>query len=64
MLSRWEHALRNDPAYNPNLTLDQCDFGLAWPPRDLVEPGLASVRTDIDWHNTANGQCTPGGGRY
>jgi GT2 family glycosyltransferase len=33
MRSRWADALRADPAYNPNLTLDRCDFSLAWPPR-------------------------------
>jgi len=26
-------ALRSDPAYNPNLSLDAEDFSLAWPPR-------------------------------
>jgi len=30
---RWSHLLLNDPAYNPNLTLDYSDFSLAWPPR-------------------------------
>nr|WP_306824169.1 glycosyltransferase family 2 protein [Acidithiobacillus ferrooxidans] len=30
---RWGGVLRNDPAYNPNLTLDREDFSLAWPPR-------------------------------
>ncbi|HTZ07505.1 MAG TPA: glycosyltransferase [Acidimicrobiales bacterium] len=31
---RWgPRALRSDPAYNPNLTLDAEDFSLAWPPR-------------------------------
>ena len=33
MKMRWGEALLNDPAYNPNLTLDSEDFGLAWPPR-------------------------------
>jgi glycosyltransferase involved in cell wall biosynthesis len=33
MHQRWGDALRNDPAYNPNLTLDFEDFSLAWPPR-------------------------------
>ncbi len=33
MQQRWGDLLLNDPAYNPNLTLDFCDFGLAWPPR-------------------------------
>jgi len=25
--------LQDDPAYNPNLTLESEDFALAWPPR-------------------------------
>jgi hypothetical protein len=33
MVSRWGDALSNDPAYNPNLTLESEDFALAWPPR-------------------------------
>ena len=33
MLSHWSEAIRHDPAYNPNLTLDRADFGLAFPPR-------------------------------
>jgi O-antigen biosynthesis protein len=33
MHQRWGDALRNDPAYSPNLTLDAEDFSLAWPPR-------------------------------
>lgn len=32
MEQRWPH-LESDAAYNPNLTLAHCDFGLAWPPR-------------------------------
>lgn len=31
--SRWGESLLRDPAYNPNLTLDAEDFGLAYPPR-------------------------------
>jgi GT2 family glycosyltransferase len=31
--ARWGKALLNDPAYNPNLTLDATNFSLAWPPR-------------------------------
>ena len=31
--SRWGDRLLNDPAYNPNLTLDSEDFALAYPPR-------------------------------
>jgi hypothetical protein len=33
MLLRWGPALTNDPAYNPNLTLELNDFSLAVPPR-------------------------------
>jgi glycosyltransferase involved in cell wall biosynthesis len=33
MKNRWGDLLLNDPAYNPNLTLEWEDFGLAWPPR-------------------------------
>lgn len=30
---KWGDSLKNDPAYNPNLTLDHEDFSLARPPR-------------------------------
>lgn len=33
MRDRWGDLLRNDPAYNPNLTLQGTGFGLAFPPR-------------------------------
>ena len=33
MKQRWGDLLLNDPAYNPNLTLETGDFSLAWPPR-------------------------------
>jgi GT2 family glycosyltransferase len=33
MQKTWAGALRNDPAYSPNLTLDHEDLSLAWPPR-------------------------------
>jgi O-antigen biosynthesis protein len=33
MKARWGDLLSSDPAYNPNLTLEQEDFSLAWPPR-------------------------------
>ena len=33
MRSRWAGLIAHDPAYNPNLTLEAEDFGLAWPPR-------------------------------
>jgi GT2 family glycosyltransferase len=33
MRQRWGARLANDPYYNPNLTLDAEDLGLAYPPR-------------------------------
>ena len=33
MKKRWGDLLRQDPSYNPNLTLEHEDFGLAFPPR-------------------------------
>lgn len=33
MEQRWQSLLQNDPAYNPNLTLDAEDNGYAFPPR-------------------------------
>ncbi|MBT8070419.1 MAG: glycosyltransferase, partial [Gammaproteobacteria bacterium] len=33
MKSRWGKLLQDDPAYSPNLTLQETDFSLAWPPR-------------------------------
>lgn len=33
MQARWQNELVTDPAYNPNLTLLDPDFSLAWPPR-------------------------------
>jgi hypothetical protein len=33
VLHTWEHVLKNDPYYNPNLTLVLEDFSLAVPPR-------------------------------
>lgn len=33
MLTRWEKWLPNDRAYNPNLTLQDCDFAIAAQPR-------------------------------
>jgi GT2 family glycosyltransferase len=33
MQQRWGDRLANDPAYNPNLTLQAENFSLAWPPR-------------------------------
>lgn len=36
MMRRWGALLTSDPAYNPNLTIEHENFGLAWPPR--VQP--------------------------
>lgn len=33
MKQRWSEFISYDPAYSPNLTLNQEDFSLAWPPR-------------------------------
>ncbi len=33
MYLRWGSVLRNDPAYNPNLSVVAEDWSLAWPPR-------------------------------
>jgi hypothetical protein len=33
MESRWAGLLERDPAYNPNLSLVDFNFGLAFPPR-------------------------------
>ena len=33
MQQRWGDQLHHDPAYNPNLSLDNPHFRLAWPPR-------------------------------
>lgn len=41
--ARWGEQLLHDPAYNPNLTLDAEDFGLAYPPR-VAPLGASSDR--------------------
>ena len=33
MREKWSKWLEDDPCYNPNLTRDEEDFSLAWPPR-------------------------------
>jgi glycosyltransferase involved in cell wall biosynthesis len=48
MRRRWGEWLAQDPYYNPNLTLDHVDFGLAWPPR-AVKP----------WECASLGSVTP-----
>ena len=34
MIGRWGDALREDPRYNPNLTMTGTVFDLAFPPRE------------------------------
>src|SRR6266851_3162442 len=33
LVERWRAVIAQDPYYNPNLTVDELDFGLAFPPR-------------------------------
>ena len=40
MQERWGHILYRDPAYSPNLTLEDTDFSLAWPPRTETAAGF------------------------
>lgn len=49
MEARWAAELAADPAYNPNLTLDGTDFGLAFPPGGPAgpDPALSIGRTSI-----------------
>ena len=56
MKQRWGNALLNDPAYNPNLTLDSEDFGLAWPPR---VPRLDDVLSAMERARQAPTSLTP-----
>jgi glycosyltransferase involved in cell wall biosynthesis len=44
MRKRWGAALLEDPAYNPNLTLETEDFGIAFPPR-VVRVGSTESRS-------------------
>lgn len=53
MLHRWGDELQHDPAYNPNLTLENEDCSLAWPPRCLgytfeTLPTLRSTDASVD----------------
>ncbi|SDT93756.1 Glycosyltransferase, GT2 family [Pseudomonas pohangensis] len=42
MHQHWAHLLHNDPAYNPNLSLEREDFSLAWPPRAYLTEHLSA----------------------
>lgn len=41
MMRRWRDLLQDDPAYNPNLSLQNLDFALAFPPRTRRLPARA-----------------------
>jgi glycosyltransferase involved in cell wall biosynthesis len=41
MLEHWGEVIQRDPFYNPNLTVDTEDFGLAFPPR-VIKPWLSA----------------------
>jgi glycosyltransferase involved in cell wall biosynthesis len=41
MLERWGDVIQRDPFYNPNLTVETEDFGLAFPPR-VIKPWLSA----------------------
>lgn len=36
LINNWGDLFENDPAYNPNLTLQNENFELAWPPRNIL----------------------------
>ena len=62
---RWGFVLRNDPAYNPNLTLEREDFSLAWPPRVRHPWCSESVSVEIPYglpHSKAEPLILPPGG--
>ncbi len=48
MRLRWRELIDNDPAYNPNLTLDYDDFSYAWPPRIKSLPVHPSLTAEFD----------------
>lgn len=53
MLRRWKGALRDDPFYSPNLTLEKEDFSLSWAPQ-LIR--LATSRDRVEQlHPAASG---------
>jgi O-antigen biosynthesis protein len=46
MRQHWGEQLKNDPAYNPNLTLEAQDFGLTWPPRTPLLTRAVELQAD------------------
>jgi glycosyltransferase involved in cell wall biosynthesis len=62
---RWGSSLLEDPAYNPNLTLEREDFSLAWPPRvpplcDDLAAGNADLAATAPPQAGADGHRCPG----
>jgi hypothetical protein len=47
MQRRWGPLLQNDPAYNPNLSLDNGHFELAFPPRQTPPVAGRTVSTSL-----------------
>ncbi|SDZ04927.1 Glycosyltransferase, GT2 family [Lysobacter sp. yr284] len=47
MQRRWGELLRNDPAYNPNLSLESLHFDLAFPPRSRISRVSARVPSPL-----------------
>ncbi|MET0568189.1 MAG: glycosyltransferase family 2 protein [Hyphomicrobiaceae bacterium] len=47
MLKTWKAEIDRDPAYNPNLTFDRADFGIAFPPREPL-PWRRSAVTKLE----------------
>ncbi|SDW34881.1 glycosyltransferase family 2 protein [Lysobacter enzymogenes] len=43
MQRRWGDLLANDPAYNPNLSLESLHFDLAFPPRSRASRALGAI---------------------
>jgi GT2 family glycosyltransferase len=45
MKQRWGSKLQRDPAYNPNLSLEDLNSSLAFPPRDMPSADLSHLDT-------------------
>jgi GT2 family glycosyltransferase len=48
MIKRWSRQLRADPYYNPNLSLSDEPFALAFPPRDWVAVNAKPLSASIE----------------
>src|SRR5262245_21966192 len=56
MRRRWGVSLLNDPAYNPNLSLDGGSFALAFPPR-TSKPWLEAADDEMPLRMRADGRA-------